>query len=217
MLAVPSPQNTLYFCCPCASGGGSTPLTKADGSLADAAAVLGDTTSSQSDGTSLQDAAACYPLFHGCTNNDECCAPNRCLNITGTPACQQEGPQLSGPEAGAEMATTAIDGGSCTWPANVTPVTDASTVGCWAQPSFNICEVPSGGSVNAQDGTILGPDGKPVANACHDVCSTSEYALTCTGATMSPSTIPSPDSSLGCKVIPGPTPSNELSYCCPCR
>jgi hypothetical protein len=112
---------------------------------------------------------------------------------------------------------TAKDAGACTWPASVTPVSDASTVGCWAQASFNICEVPNGGSVNAQDGTILGPDGKPVANACHDVCSASEYALTCTGATMSPSTIPSPDSSLGCKVIPGPTPSNELAYCCPCR
>ena len=38
--------------------------------------------------------SACYPLFHACTTTDECCAPNRCLNITGTPACQQEGPAL---------------------------------------------------------------------------------------------------------------------------
>ncbi|HVV51808.1 MAG TPA: hypothetical protein VHO06_19225 [Polyangia bacterium] len=43
-----------------------------------------------------QDALACFPLFHACTTSDECCAPNRCLNITGTPACQQEGPAPSG-------------------------------------------------------------------------------------------------------------------------
>ncbi len=28
--------------------------------------------------------------------------------------------------------------------------------------------------------------------------------------------IPEPDSSLNCSVIPIPTPSNELFYCCPC-
>ena len=111
---------------------------------------------------------------------------------------------------------TTKDGGACALPPGVTLSSDAGGVGCLAQASFNICEVPNGGSINAQDGTILGPDGKPVVNACHDVCSASEYALTCTGATLSPSTIPSPDSSLGCKVIPGPTPSNELFYCCPC-
>jgi hypothetical protein len=33
---------------------------------------------------------SCYPLFHACTISQECCAPNRCLNITGTPACQQK-------------------------------------------------------------------------------------------------------------------------------
>lgn len=38
------------------------------------------------------DAAACFPLFHACTTNDQCCAPNRCINITGQPECQQEGP-----------------------------------------------------------------------------------------------------------------------------
>ena len=37
---------------------------------------------------------ACYPLFHACATTEECCAPHRCLNITGTPACQQEGPAL---------------------------------------------------------------------------------------------------------------------------
>jgi hypothetical protein len=111
---------------------------------------------------------------------------------------------------------TAVDGGTCAWPASVTSSGDASTVGCWAQASFNICEVPNGGSVNAQDGTIRGPDGQVVTDACKDACSVSEYALTCTGDTIMPSSIPSPDTSLGCTVIPVPTPSNALFYCCPC-
>jgi hypothetical protein len=38
------------------------------------------------------DAPACFPLFHACGANSDCCAPNRCLNITGTLECQQEGP-----------------------------------------------------------------------------------------------------------------------------
>lgn len=108
------------------------------------------------------------------------------------------------------------DAGACTLPPGVTALGDAGGVGCRAQASFSVCQVPNGGSINAQNGTILGPDGMPVSNACHDVCSASEYALTCTGASLSPSTIPSPASWLGCKVIPGPTPSNELFYCCPC-
>ena len=58
---------------------------------------------------------ACYPLFHACGTTDECCAPNRCLSITGTPACQQEGPALdadgsepvsdAAPEDGGQDAT----------------------------------------------------------------------------------------------------------------
>jgi hypothetical protein len=123
-------------------------------------------------------------------------------------------------DSGTEVAstadgTTAADAGACAWPASVTQVGDASIAGCWAQATFNICEVPNGGTVNAQDGTITSPDGKPVTNACHDACSASEYALTCTGEVQS-YPIPSPESSLGCRAIPVPTPSNRLFYCCPC-
>jgi hypothetical protein len=42
----------------------------------------------------MDGAAACFSLFHSCALDTECCAPNRCLNITGTSACQQEGPQM---------------------------------------------------------------------------------------------------------------------------
>jgi hypothetical protein len=54
---------------------------------------------------------ACYPLFHACTTTDECCAPNRCLNITGTPACQQEGPAVDADRSETAADTTQNDGG----------------------------------------------------------------------------------------------------------
>jgi hypothetical protein len=38
-------------------------------------------------------APMCRGLFVACQSDEECCAPNRCLDITGTPECQQEGPQ----------------------------------------------------------------------------------------------------------------------------
>jgi hypothetical protein len=154
-------------------------------------------------------------LFHACTGNDECCAPNRCLNITGTPECQQEA-QVGELDAKAGNLSM-VDAGACSWPASVTSSGDASSVGCWATPTHNICKVPNGGSFNAQDGTIRGPDGQVVADACQDACSASEYAVTCTGDTLMPSSNPSPDTSLGCTVIPVPTPSNVAFYCCPCE
>ena len=169
-----------------------------------------------SEQASSDTAPVCYPLFHACGSNSECCAPNRCLNITGTPECQQEGPQQAEPDASAGTSTI-VDAGACRWLASVASSGDASRVGCWAKPTFDICTVPNGGSVNAQDGTIRGPDGQLVTGTCHDACSVSEYALTCTGDTMMPSSIPSPDTTLGCTAIPGPTPSNVLFYCCPCE
>jgi len=175
-----------------------------------------DAASGSSQQASADTAAACFPLFHACTGNDECCAPNRCLNITGTPECQQEGPQVGELDARAGNLSM-VDAGACSWPASVTSSGDASSVGCWATPTHNICKVPNGGSFNAQDGTIRGPDGQVVTDACQDACSASDYALTCTGDTLMPSSNPSPDTSLGCTVIPVPTPSNAAFYCCPCE
>jgi hypothetical protein len=62
----------------------------------------------QSDGG--PDATACYPLFHACTGSEQCCAPNLCLNITGTPACQVEGP---GPTPFTSWTSCGWSGGSC--------------------------------------------------------------------------------------------------------
>jgi len=57
-------------------------------------------------------AAACYPLFHDCALDTECCAPNRCLNITGTRKCQVEGPQMT--DGGGGSAGGSGDGGAMT-------------------------------------------------------------------------------------------------------
>ena len=91
-------------------------------------------------------------------------------------------------------AASNLDASSCTWPANFTPSSDASGVGCWA---YAVTGGVDGGAVT---------------------CSSAEYSLDCVGV-MSSSTmsIPAPDSSLGCRILPLPTPSNRLYYCCPCN
>jgi hypothetical protein len=71
--------------------------------------------------------------------------------------------------------------------------------------------VPSG-SVIHPDGSISTPDGETVA--CDNECSPTEFSLSCHGA--SPSQIPSPRPQWDCRVIPVPTPSGTLFYCCPC-
>ena len=72
-------------------------------------------------GTGGSGATACFSLFHACANSADCCAPNRCLNITGTLACQQEGPSVGGSMAtggnggiaGAGGASSSGSGGFC--------------------------------------------------------------------------------------------------------
>jgi hypothetical protein len=81
----------------------------------------------QSDGG--QDAAACYPLFHACTSSAECCAPNLCINITGTPACQVEGP----------APTRFTSWTSCGW---------ASSEACLCE-GIRACQAVAGGSFSA--------------------------------------------------------------------
>jgi hypothetical protein len=82
----------------------------------------------------------------------------------------------------------------CASPAGVTPFPDASSVsGCY----------------RVDDGQICGPSG------CQSFCSGSTFQLTCEGGTPFGS-VPAPDETLGCTVVPIPTPSNVLFYCCPC-
>ena len=67
--------------------------------------------------------------------------------------------------------------------------------GCLARPDFLICEVGSD---------------------CKNACTAEEVSLTCT-APQPGGAIPTPAASRGCHVIPIPTPSSSLYYCCPAR
>ena len=65
--------------------------------------------------------------------------------------------------------------------------------GCFATPSSTLC-APSG---------------------CQSLCAAADTPVTCTsdGPT---GPIPAPDAAAGCTIVPIPTPSSELYYCCPC-
>jgi len=93
------------------------------------------------------------------------------------------------------LSTSKEDAGGACWPPAASNPDAGSGSGCVPQPTFEICE------------------GSP--KKCHDACTAAEYALTCTGT--DPGTIPDPPSSLDCKSITIPTPSNQLYYCCPCE
>jgi hypothetical protein len=71
-----------------------------DGRSLDSPAGDGRLVDGPADGAAdLSDAgdAACSALFTRCTQDSECCAPYRCLNITGTRECQLEGPTHGDP------------------------------------------------------------------------------------------------------------------------
>jgi len=129
--------------------------------------------------------------------------------------------QQSPPDAGVapDLAPELpLDGGACPWPASLTSSNDASTIGCWAHVNTNVCQIPAGDVVDSH-GTILGPDGTPVTDAsCQHSCIASEYLVWCMGdeTSSSPFTVPEPDSSLGCRVLAGPTAALTAYFCCPC-
>lgn len=107
---------------------------------------------------------------------------------------------------------------ACRWPAEADARDPAASTGCEPNSMFQICGVPSGSFVHA-DGTITTPDGTSVT--CDDPCRPTEYAMFCRGAitgtdppVLSP--VPTPAPSLGCRVLPLPTPANLLVYCCAC-
>jgi hypothetical protein len=104
--------------------------------------------------------------------------------------------------------------------AGVTPTRDASadaheaSVPADAGPSdaAPACTIPEGANTFVQ--TDAGGTGcLPVS--VNNVCSSSaDYPLACFG--VSPGTISTPASSLGCKVSSVPTPSDVMFYCCSC-
>jgi hypothetical protein len=97
-----------------------------------------------------------------------------------------------------EDASTIVDSGTCTWPANFIPTSDGSAVGCWAHAIST-----------ATDAGLLS-------------CSSSEYALHCVGEYTWPDSgcetriIPAPHSSIGCRLLSLPTTATDNYYCCPC-
>lgn len=102
---------------------------------------------------------------------------------------------FAGCEGGRATAVTGADEQalSCLSPAGVSDAPDAGGAGCFRMPSFQICDPTS----------------------CQNACTGATFPLSCTGAAQFGS-IPDPEPSLGCTVVPIPTPSDVLFYCCPC-
>jgi hypothetical protein len=101
---------------------------------------------------------------------------------------------------------------TCAWPEGADTYDATTGIGCRADHGFGMCTVPDGATVNA-DGTVTAPPGITVT--CSNACSTTQYALSCRGAGEGTS-VPQPAAGLGCSVIPIPTPSNALFWCCGC-
>ena len=91
-----------------ADGSGDVPQG-AGGAAGGASGSSGAGTSGTDASGGMDGAAACFPLFHDCALDTECCAPNRCLNITGTPKCQVEGPPMPDAGSGDGGATACAD------------------------------------------------------------------------------------------------------------
>jgi hypothetical protein len=96
------------------------------------------------------------------------------------------------------------DAGTCHYPASVQVSSDASGPGCFAHTPGMICQVSNGATVLPDGGVANGTE------TCSSLCGTSDYEMTCMN------TSAEPDPSLGCQVIPIPSPSDVLFYCCPC-
>jgi hypothetical protein len=97
----------------------------------------------------------------------------------------------------------AEEAGACHYPANVDVSSEPSGSGCFAGPAKQICEVSNGATVLPNGGVSGGTE------SCRSLCGPSEYEMTCMGSASSP------DPSLGCQVIPIPTATCCLYYCCP--
>jgi uncharacterized protein YceK len=136
----------------------------------------------------------------GCSSASSSTGPSTGAPKTIDPGTADQGTADHGTDASTE---------TCHYPANVEAASDAAGAGCLASPPHSICQVSNGATIEA-DGSVSGG-----TESCQPLCPASNYELTCTGAPIMGS-IPDPDPSLKCQVIPIPTPSNVLFYCCPC-
>lgn len=92
------------------------------------------------------------------------------------------------------------------WPPSVD--TYDAGVGCQPYPTLKLCTEYSSTS-----------------ESCSDYCSATDYSLTCRSAETAVAVDGGtdvtfidvgPDASLGCQVVPIPTPAGTTVYCCPC-
>jgi len=129
------------------------------------------------------------------------------------------GPACSGSSSGSGESFPELIA-ACSWPSAADTFNTNTGTGCSPRTMFEICQVPGGSVVTAApQGDLVSietPDGGVVS--CSDYCSAAQYALSCHGAASPDSipTIPSPAPALNCNVVPIPTPSTLLVYCCPC-
>jgi len=110
-----------------------------------------------------------------------------------------------GQSGGADGQQSVAQETACQYPANVDS-DDGAMSGCHAGPPGRICIVSNGASINAEDGGVTGG-----TESCRSLCGATDYEMTCTSGGVS-----DPAASLGCQVIPDPTPFGEVFYCCPC-
>jgi len=157
--------------------------------------------------------AGCPEIFLTCPASPLRCDQGQCSTVLPTGASADAAVDASAGEvlidggstsmahdSALEDASASPDGGACTWPAKLTSTSDGSAVGCWAH-------------------TISG-----TGNASQIDCSSADYALGCVGewpysadGGSMRATVPQPDPSLGCRILPIPTSVNTSFYCCPCN
>jgi hypothetical protein len=94
--------------------------------------------------------------------------------------------------------------GACAWPSPM--------ASCTPRANYLVCTAPDDGMEQA-DGAIVDAHGQLVTDSCKNQCTGKQYALTCTG---SDPASPAFTESLGCTVIPLPTPDGVSFWCCPC-
>lgn len=100
----------------------------------------------------------------------------------------------------------------CRVPAAADTARTGTAGGCAPRTMLQVCGVPEGTAVHA-DGSLTTPAGENIA--CADPCAPGEYLLRCSGEAAL-ADVPTPDPTLGCRILPIAA-SNALSFCCACR
>jgi hypothetical protein len=77
------------------------------------------------------------------------------------------------------------------------PDAGRTVAGCYAGGIDQICEVGTSGT------------------SCTSPCTSDEQSVACVSGSLD-SPPPTPDASLGCRVLTIPTPAGRSFYCCPC-